>query len=175
MFAAAMEENEIYNRLIEEGADPATKNSIGMTAKDIQLSKEKLEDLASMSKPKPLTPAELISKCPHMSPFQNPLVFVNPPPFIQVSSVDLRKSSNLLTPSPNCYVATPHLTPISPLAVFPQIFFPQEFCQNQVYSAPPHGAFISPYSHVHDLLNAQISPSGFVFSPTPVNGISPCG
>lgn len=181
MIATAMEDSTAFSLLIANKADPSIKNFIGMTAPDIRKSREVKEDrpaapppISHTLKPPQLTPAQLISNSPHMSPFTNGHFIGPQPTFIvmtpeQATIHHLRKSSDAVTPSPNYFIATPHLTPISTMALVPQIFFPSDF-----------NSSISPGIFSNSLLNARLSPmnqSGLYVSPSynPQSGFpSPC-
>lgn len=189
MFATAMEDDPSFTILMANKVDPSIKNYLGLTASDIKKSREIKEEKPAppvqqpMKQPQ-LTPAELISKSPHMSPFTNPGHFISPQPTFLVIAPEqaafhhIRKSSNAATPA-NCFIATPHLTPIGTMALVPQIFFPPDFGGNVSHSP---GVFHNSFNSSNDLLNAHInmshlSQTGFFLSPSysPANGyLSPC-
>lgn len=188
MFATAMEDDTSFAMLMATKADPALKNFIGMTAADIKKSREVKEELPAPPasavqtfKPSTLTPAQLISNSPHMSPFTN---FISPPTFFvltpeQAAIHQIRKSSNAVTPSPNFFIASPHLTPIGAMSFMPQVFFPPDFPTNVAAGA---NVFSNSFNNSYDFLNARINmsyfnQSGMFFSPSYNQGtgfISPC-
>lgn len=184
MVATAMEDTGMFEVLIANKADPSIKNYNGQTADDIKQSKVVIKE----KKPPPkipkliqpqLTPAELISKSPHMSPFVNPRQFISPQPafFIltpdQIAFQRSRKSSNAATP--NCFVTSPHLTP---MAFVPQFFFPPDFRTNVAISP---SMFSNSPNNFNELLNvpiniSQLNQTDYFLSPSynPNGYFSPC-
>lgn len=193
MFATAMEDDTSCAMLIANKADTTIRNYIGLTASEIKQSREvknekPIPEIHLPVKPLQLTPAELISKSPHMGPLTHPGRLLSPQPaFFVISSNQnsfmQRKSSNA---SPSCFIATPHLTPIGTvgaMTLLPQVFFPSNFNPNVSLSpAVYENAFNN--SIPNPLLNAHINPntlneSGVYISPSYniVNGFfpqSPC-
>lgn len=194
MIATAMEDNTAFTMLITGKADTSIKNFIGMTASDIKKSREIKDEKSAPPpanqqtlKPPQLTPAQLIANSPHMSPFTNGGHFISPQPTFIVMTPDqatihhhLRKSSNTATPSPNCFIATPHLTPIGAMAFVPQIFFPPDF--NNTSISPATSMYPNSFNNSCEFLNArlnlsQMNQSGIFVSPSynTVSGFpSPC-
>ncbi|CAH1183181.1 unnamed protein product [Phaedon cochleariae] len=175
MFASAMEDCPAYTLLIKKKADTTMKNCLGATADEIKQSRNQKRAPQKEKETKPLTPAELISMSPHMNAFRPPYYFISPQnSFILVSPnpvVQLRKSSNAQTPSPNIVMA-PNVTPITPMGCGPQFFFPPDFVGGQQYC----GAV--PCSPFGEFLNVRLNQSsGMFLSPNVVNDSScatPC-
>ncbi|XP_072376895.1 uncharacterized protein [Diabrotica undecimpunctata] len=160
MFASAMEDNFAFSILLKNKADPSIKNYLGDTANDIKKSRYQKQEPS-----KKLTPAEMISRSPHMAPPQNFLSprpsYLSPAPLIYV-----RRSSDTISPNSTLFVTTPNMTPIAPMNT-PQIFFPSNFCPNNFMAVSPVPV-ANYFNGVTDFLNMRIDQSTgeLVLSPS---------
>ncbi|XP_056630827.1 26S proteasome non-ATPase regulatory subunit 10-like [Diorhabda sublineata] len=147
MFASSMEDNEAFALLLKNKADTTIKNYLNETANDIRKARQRKKE-----QPKKLTPAELISRSPHMAPAQ---CFITPQPSMlnlaPSSFVCIRKAS----PSPTVYVATPNISPVTPFNV-PQMFFPPSFTPNHFVSYSPL-PMTNIFANANDFLNMNIN------------------
>lgn len=174
MFAKAMDNSTIYNILLQHEANAFKKNYLGMTAKEMEplkcrrLTKPTLQlniDNGYYQQPPPQVPMIVISPQPQFFSFPAS-------PIVQVDT-NSRKSSNIA--SPNFYLP-PNVTPITPINMVPQVFFPPDFdftrstffSTVQAPSPQPHFFATTP-----DILNRRIS-TDFIFSPYSMNFPSPC-
>lgn len=128
MFAASMEDNNAFLLLLKHEADPKIKNYLDDTVNDIKKSRHQ-KSKPQMSVPIKLTPAEMISRSPHMVP----QYFLSPrPSYINLSPgylMGIGKTPTILLPSPN---------PITPMPLgMPQMFFPPEFSPNHFVTVSP--------------------------------------
>ncbi|XP_028133291.1 uncharacterized protein LOC114328600 [Diabrotica virgifera virgifera] len=161
MFASAMEDNFAFSILLKNKADTSIKNYLGDTANDIKNSRYQKQEPS-----KKLTPAEMISRSPHMAPPQciltpRPTSYLSPGPLIYV-----RRSSDTISPNSTLFVTTPNMTPIAQMNT-PQIFFPSNFCHNNFMAVSPVPV-TNFFNGATDLLNMRIDQSTgeLVLSPS---------
>lgn len=147
MFAAALDNTNLFSFLISKGADMDILNQVKQSARDIVTKKKTYNPYLSNI-------AQYMKK-PYLS---TQPTFINPnlPP-----SIKIRKSSNVSSP---LYISTPQLTPIAPISpmtpigFIPQIFFPNNF----------QASMMSPYvqSPKCDMMNVRFNEMVFA-SPVP--------
>lgn len=166
MFAAGMEDPSSFTALLNKNADADLKNFLGKTASDIEKSKR----ITNSKKTKSLKPAEVIANSSHISPYQHqvPQILYNNasyPNFLCVTphlyfSQQLRRSSNVFTPSPNFYLTPSNISPIPTFTpVSPQVFFPPDFSIQQYYPISPV-TIPSFFNNSNDFLETKITDMG---------------
>ncbi|KAG5888576.1 hypothetical protein JTB14_029873 [Gonioctena quinquepunctata] len=165
MFATAMEDTDAYNLLIKNKCHKSMKNHLGATADEIKRARNEKKEPEKEVK---LTPAEMISLSPHMTALHSPYYVINPQtPFFMMNSnpaeVRIRKSSNAMTPSPNVYVTSPSVTPITPMNYAQQFFFPQEFSPGHYCSFLSASPVSVPALGNGEFLNTRMDQSNQMF------------
>ncbi|KAJ8961271.1 hypothetical protein NQ318_008956 [Aromia moschata] len=178
MFASAMENNEAIKLLIARGADVTERNCIGITAHGITQLKNRTDN-TQLTQGTQMVPPMTVLKSPYVQSLQQPVpyIMVSPQPtFIQVpvNQFLMRKSSNMISPSPNYFYNAPNVTPISPVhfVAQQQVFFPPDFSPSQYYTGSP---ITNMYNTSNDFLNARMNLSNAYLSPlAQTNFPSPC-